>query len=199
MWSMFGHLPTTIIHVYQQANVSQQSQSLLSLIVYRFPRRRPVNDPPPLYGKLVNGRRTPSYALAWVCTPRELFKNLGGGVPGIVTSDTYMSVIAKKWIAPPNIPYVLVIFCLFLTLIRATDMACNLPSKWLWMGTFISSPCSMSASSIILNEPEILIRIHSLKQRGSRWVWTKTHLSKPRCSGFGILWVGLKWRNARKS
>ncbi|KAJ7695683.1 hypothetical protein B0H17DRAFT_1055194 [Mycena rosella] len=37
----------------------------------RFPRRLPVDKPPALDGELVDGHRTPTYALAWVCPPRK--------------------------------------------------------------------------------------------------------------------------------
>ncbi|KAJ7902386.1 hypothetical protein B0H13DRAFT_2026653, partial [Mycena leptocephala] len=32
-----------------------------------------------LRGDLVDGWRTPTYALAWVCPPRTFYENLGGG------------------------------------------------------------------------------------------------------------------------
>ncbi|KAJ7644507.1 hypothetical protein FB45DRAFT_898091 [Roridomyces roridus] len=37
----------------------------------------PADQPPPLEKTIVNGRRTPTYALAWFCDPERLYRNLG--------------------------------------------------------------------------------------------------------------------------
>jgi hypothetical protein len=63
----------------------------------RFPPRRPLNDPPPAFGTVVNGRRTPKYILAWVCPEHELYKNLRGGQFAEVDDSNYSGVIARKW------------------------------------------------------------------------------------------------------
>ncbi|KAF7352430.1 Ribosomal-protein-alanine acetyltransferase [Mycena venus] len=62
-----------------------------------FPRRRYVDDPPPLCGEVFNGHVTPSYALAWVCPPRTFFRNLGdGGVEG-VDHRNFTDAVTEKW------------------------------------------------------------------------------------------------------
>ncbi|KAJ7499449.1 hypothetical protein FB451DRAFT_1385149 [Mycena latifolia] len=67
----------------------------------RFPRRRPVDQPPPLRGPLINGRRSPpTYVLAWVCPPRKLFENLGGGKLGVVDDRNLSDVVFEKWGRP---------------------------------------------------------------------------------------------------
>ncbi|KAJ7504284.1 hypothetical protein B0H11DRAFT_1981483 [Mycena galericulata] len=67
-----------------------------------FPRRRPVDDPPPLRGELVNGRRTPLYALAWFCPDRSFFKNLGGGEEGKVDTFNFQDEVSAKWRTCPK-------------------------------------------------------------------------------------------------
>ncbi|KAJ7100349.1 hypothetical protein C8R44DRAFT_809712 [Mycena epipterygia] len=57
--------------------------------------RRPVEQTPPLLGVIENGRPTPKYALAWVCKPSTLFKNLGG--VGIVNFRNFSGVVSKNW------------------------------------------------------------------------------------------------------
>ncbi|KZV87591.1 hypothetical protein EXIGLDRAFT_200185 [Exidia glandulosa HHB12029] len=37
-----------------------------------WPRTLPRDQPPPKCASIVNGRRTPEYALAWRCNPRKL-------------------------------------------------------------------------------------------------------------------------------
>ncbi|KAJ7510414.1 hypothetical protein B0H11DRAFT_2216213 [Mycena galericulata] len=64
----------------------------------------PVDQPPPLYGELVNDRHTPLYVLAWVC-PRKLFENLGGGKLGTVSDRNLRDVISKKWGAWPDFAF----------------------------------------------------------------------------------------------
>ncbi|KAJ7264436.1 hypothetical protein B0H12DRAFT_227451 [Mycena haematopus] len=68
----------------------------------RFPRRRPVDDPPPLRGELVDGRRTPSYALAWVCPARAFYKNLGVGEPEHVDDCNFTDIVSRKWHTCPK-------------------------------------------------------------------------------------------------
>ncbi|KAJ7243232.1 hypothetical protein C8J57DRAFT_1366226 [Mycena rebaudengoi] len=60
-----------------------------------FSFRRPVEQTPPLLGVIENGRPTPKYALAWVCKPSTLFKNLGG--VGIVNFRNFSGVVSKNW------------------------------------------------------------------------------------------------------
>ncbi|KAJ6474747.1 hypothetical protein C8R45DRAFT_381826 [Mycena sanguinolenta] len=67
-----------------------------------FPRRRPFDHPPPRCGELVNGRPTPTYALAWVCPARTFYKNLGGGELGKVDDCNFTDVVSKKWRACPK-------------------------------------------------------------------------------------------------
>ncbi|KAJ7499447.1 hypothetical protein FB451DRAFT_1205473 [Mycena latifolia] len=69
-----------------------------------FPLRRPIDQPPPVCGELVNGRRTPTYVLAWVCPPRKFFENLGGGTLGKVDDSNYRLEVSKKWAAWPEFP-----------------------------------------------------------------------------------------------
>ncbi|KAJ7486345.1 hypothetical protein B0H11DRAFT_2015783 [Mycena galericulata] len=68
----------------------------------RFPCRRPVDDPPPVRGDLVDGRPTPTYVLAWVCRPRKFFENLGGGTLGKVNYRNFSDVVTDKWVARPG-------------------------------------------------------------------------------------------------
>ncbi|KAJ7116008.1 hypothetical protein C8R44DRAFT_628262 [Mycena epipterygia] len=63
----------------------------------RFPLRMPVDQPPMLLGELANGRRTPSYALAWVCPPNKFYKNLERDMPKKVNDRNYRNAIAEKW------------------------------------------------------------------------------------------------------
>ncbi|TFK74722.1 hypothetical protein BDN72DRAFT_832783 [Pluteus cervinus] len=44
---------------------------------FKFPRTRAQDDPPALRGTLYNGRKTPVYALAWVCKRPEYIKRFG--------------------------------------------------------------------------------------------------------------------------
>ncbi|KAJ7096541.1 hypothetical protein B0H15DRAFT_825619 [Mycena belliarum] len=66
----------------------------------KFPNRLPLNEPPPLQGTLVDGRRTPLYALAWVCRPHQFYTNLGGGTTGKIDECNYRDLVFKKWDAP---------------------------------------------------------------------------------------------------
>ncbi|KAJ7103999.1 hypothetical protein B0H15DRAFT_808018, partial [Mycena belliarum] len=66
----------------------------------RFPSRLPLNEPPPLQGTSVDGHRTPLYALAWVCRPRQFYTNLGGGTIGTISSRNYRDLVFQKWDAP---------------------------------------------------------------------------------------------------
>ena len=63
----------------------------------RFTRRRPLNEPPPVSGALDNGRRTPTYVLAWVCPPRKLYENLRTAKLGEATLNNCEDIIAEKW------------------------------------------------------------------------------------------------------
>ncbi|KAJ6607053.1 hypothetical protein B0H10DRAFT_2228258 [Mycena sp. CBHHK59/15] len=67
-----------------------------------FPCRIPVDKPPPLQGDLINGRPAPTYVLAWVCSPRTFFKNLGGGELGKVDDCNFTDVVSEKWEARPG-------------------------------------------------------------------------------------------------
>jgi hypothetical protein len=94
------HLYTSALrhHVYEQRNVRlHSSRSIYSLMASRFPRRKPVTEPPLLRGELVNGRPTPTYALAWVCSSRQFFQNLGGGELGKVDDRNFSDVVTAKW------------------------------------------------------------------------------------------------------
>ncbi|KAJ7023540.1 hypothetical protein C8F04DRAFT_1047971 [Mycena alexandri] len=62
-----------------------------------FPRRRPVDSPPPLRGEIVDGRPTPRYALAWVCSDEAFYKNLSVGEPRPVSLRNFTTVVSKKW------------------------------------------------------------------------------------------------------
>ncbi|KAJ7814093.1 hypothetical protein B0H14DRAFT_3748039 [Mycena olivaceomarginata] len=66
-----------------------------------FPPRKPAADPPQLRGTPVNGRPTPTYALAWHCSSRQLFQNLGGGELGKVDDRNFSDVVTAKWHACP--------------------------------------------------------------------------------------------------
>ncbi|KAE9405357.1 hypothetical protein BT96DRAFT_336234 [Gymnopus androsaceus JB14] len=61
----------------------------------RFPRRRAFNDPPPPRNEEVNGRRTPLYGLAWVCTPEQLARSLEAPVRAF--GGAYRGRLVKKW------------------------------------------------------------------------------------------------------
>ncbi|KAJ7823473.1 hypothetical protein B0H14DRAFT_3730082 [Mycena olivaceomarginata] len=61
-----------------------------------FPRRKPVTDPPLVCGELVNGRPTPTYALAWICSSRQFYLNLGGGELGKVDDCNFADVVTEK-------------------------------------------------------------------------------------------------------
>ncbi|KAJ7248548.1 hypothetical protein B0H12DRAFT_1324622 [Mycena haematopus] len=63
----------------------------------RFPSRRPADQPPPLEGEIVDGRRTPAYVLAWVCDITTFYRNLGGGTLGEVDDCNFMDVVSDKW------------------------------------------------------------------------------------------------------
>ncbi|KAJ7350545.1 hypothetical protein DFH08DRAFT_861721 [Mycena albidolilacea] len=80
------------------------SRSIYSLmpVASRFPRRKPVTEPPLLRGELVNGRPTPTYALAWVCSSLKFYKNLGGGELGKVDDCNFSDVVTEKWHACPK-------------------------------------------------------------------------------------------------
>ncbi|KAJ7130395.1 hypothetical protein C8R44DRAFT_775477 [Mycena epipterygia] len=67
-----------------------------------FPRRKPVDQPPLRCGELVDGHRTPSYALAWVCPSATFYKNLGGGVLGKVDDCNFTDVVSEKWRSCPK-------------------------------------------------------------------------------------------------
>ncbi|KAJ7714245.1 hypothetical protein DFH07DRAFT_900173 [Mycena maculata] len=67
-----------------------------------FPFRRPVGQPPPLFGVIENGRSTPKYVLAWVCNPTTFFKNLGGGELGKVHYCNFSDVVSKNWRTRPK-------------------------------------------------------------------------------------------------
>ncbi|KAJ7645609.1 hypothetical protein DFH06DRAFT_1425448 [Mycena polygramma] len=73
----------------------------------RFPRRLPLDQPPPLEGRLVDGRRTPMYVLAWVCPPRKLYENLAGGPLGTVSDCNLRDVVSEKWAAFPDFDFAL--------------------------------------------------------------------------------------------
>ncbi|KAJ6613630.1 hypothetical protein B0H10DRAFT_1763253, partial [Mycena sp. CBHHK59/15] len=63
---------------------------------------RPVDQPPPLEGELVDGRPTPTYVLAWVCDPTTLYRNLGGGTLGEVDDCNFIDIVSQKWEAIPG-------------------------------------------------------------------------------------------------
>jgi hypothetical protein len=86
------------------------SRSIYPLMISRFPRRRPLNQPPLRCGELVHGRPTPTYALAWVCPSRTFFKNLGGGELGKVDDCNFTDVVSEKWRACPKFECVFAIF-----------------------------------------------------------------------------------------
>jgi hypothetical protein len=79
------------------------------LIPSRFPRRRPVDCPPPLHGELVDGRPTPRYALAWVCPIPAFYKNLGGGELGKVDDCNLTHTLSEKWRDCPKFECVLAV------------------------------------------------------------------------------------------
>ncbi|KAF9071169.1 hypothetical protein BDP27DRAFT_1419212 [Rhodocollybia butyracea] len=62
-----------------------------------FPRRLPPDQPPPRRDSIVEGKRTPLYGLAWVCSPRQLGKNLGSIGTG---RGEYRNVISAQWKGP---------------------------------------------------------------------------------------------------
>ncbi|KAE9389136.1 hypothetical protein BT96DRAFT_1025158 [Gymnopus androsaceus JB14] len=62
-----------------------------------FPRRFPLDQPPPYRGTMVKGKKTPLYGLAWVCSPQDLSRNLGDISTG---NDEYRDVIRKNWKGP---------------------------------------------------------------------------------------------------
>ncbi|KAJ7191371.1 hypothetical protein B0H12DRAFT_110539 [Mycena haematopus] len=68
----------------------------------KFPRRRPVDDPPLPCGVLVNDRPTPTYALTWICDRRAFFMNLGGGTLGKVHTFNYTDAVSDKWEPAPG-------------------------------------------------------------------------------------------------
>lgn len=94
-------------------------------MAFRFPCRRPVDDPPPVRGDLVDGRPTPTYILAWVCPPRKFFENLGGGTLGKVNYRNFSNVVTDKWVARPGFGCVLAVFhpSGFLTLAPTCSLA----------------------------------------------------------------------------
>ncbi|KAF9071172.1 hypothetical protein BDP27DRAFT_1322462 [Rhodocollybia butyracea] len=61
-----------------------------------FPRRLPPDQPPPRRDSIVQGKRTPLYGLAWVCSPREFSKNLG--IP--FGYGEFREVISARWEGP---------------------------------------------------------------------------------------------------
>ncbi|KAJ7087325.1 hypothetical protein B0H15DRAFT_801374 [Mycena belliarum] len=80
-------------------NVSGSSAMSLSTEQETFPPCYPVDQPPPTRGTSVNGHRTPTYALAWVCPRDKLYENLGEGQPGIVNDRNIADIVAKRWSA----------------------------------------------------------------------------------------------------
>jgi len=70
-----------------------------------FACRLDPDQPPPLRGEVVNGRRTPTYVLAWVCSARKFFANLGDGERGKVNDRNFTDIVSKKWSAYPDLPY----------------------------------------------------------------------------------------------
>ncbi|KAJ6618202.1 hypothetical protein B0H10DRAFT_2030998 [Mycena sp. CBHHK59/15] len=57
-----------------------------------FPRTLPRDQPPPVYNTQVNGRSTPLYGLAWVCTHNK-FHEIIGGEPLSIAGDQ----IRTRW------------------------------------------------------------------------------------------------------
>ncbi|KAF9041148.1 hypothetical protein BDP27DRAFT_1374399 [Rhodocollybia butyracea] len=62
-----------------------------------FHRRLPPDQPPPCRNSIVHGKRTPLYGLAWVCSPHQLSKNLGGVPTG---RGKHRDVISAQWKGP---------------------------------------------------------------------------------------------------
>ncbi|KAJ7237320.1 hypothetical protein B0H12DRAFT_110546 [Mycena haematopus] len=78
----------------------------------RFPRRRPVDDPPLPEGYRVDNLPTPLYALGWVCDQRDFFMNIGGGILGVAHSSNHSSIVTERWKPAPGLECVqLAIFC----------------------------------------------------------------------------------------
>ncbi|KAJ7191370.1 hypothetical protein B0H12DRAFT_1246294 [Mycena haematopus] len=69
----------------------------------RFPRRRPVDDPPLPEGYRVDNLPTPLYALGWVCDQRDFFMNIGGGILGVAHSSNHSSIVTKRWKPAPGL------------------------------------------------------------------------------------------------
>ncbi|KAJ7230580.1 hypothetical protein GGX14DRAFT_343673, partial [Mycena pura] len=67
-----------------------------------FPFRRPAEQPPPLFGAIENGHRTPDYVLAWVCDPLTFYKNLERGELGKASDRNCSDIVSNNWIAQPN-------------------------------------------------------------------------------------------------
>ncbi|KIY73988.1 hypothetical protein CYLTODRAFT_416635 [Cylindrobasidium torrendii FP15055 ss-10] len=73
----------------------------------RFPLRRPADDPPPVEGQIVDGHRTPSYGLAWVCPPMELYENLRNEKYPRVSERNALDVVNHNWGGWPDFSYAL--------------------------------------------------------------------------------------------
>ncbi|KAJ7191369.1 hypothetical protein B0H12DRAFT_1082820 [Mycena haematopus] len=68
----------------------------------RFPRRRPVDDPPLPEGRRVDNLPTPAYVLAWVCKRRDFYINIGGET-GKANSCNFSTVIDTRWEPAPGL------------------------------------------------------------------------------------------------
>ncbi|KAJ7221932.1 hypothetical protein C8J57DRAFT_1392505, partial [Mycena rebaudengoi] len=67
-------------------------------MTFRFPRRRPADDPPLVKGDRVDDRPTPTYVLGWACPDRKFFENLGGTL-GKVNYRNFSDVVSANWVA----------------------------------------------------------------------------------------------------
>ncbi|KAJ7832635.1 hypothetical protein B0H13DRAFT_1914921 [Mycena leptocephala] len=81
--------------------------------IYAYHPTTPVDQPPELCGELVNGRPTPTYALAWVCPPRTFYENLGGKL-GKVNDRNFTNIVSEQW-GRPEFEYDLTILDCFPT------------------------------------------------------------------------------------
>ncbi|KAJ7087327.1 hypothetical protein B0H15DRAFT_781574 [Mycena belliarum] len=72
----------------------------MPLIASRFPFRKPLDEPPLLHNRVVDGHPTPLYVLAWVCPPNKLYDNLEKGLPPGTTVHwrNFRDYVSDKWI-----------------------------------------------------------------------------------------------------
>ncbi|KAF7352606.1 hypothetical protein MVEN_01226100 [Mycena venus] len=74
----------------------------ISMSKERFPRRLPATEPPPPCGEIVDGHRTPTYALAWTCSFQAFFENMGECAGEKVDGSNFTDAVSAKWNACPT-------------------------------------------------------------------------------------------------